>query len=126
MIRTHCSRGLLLIQAVVAFFLIFTVGVASLGVMSSAERNQSHAAQVRVAVQMARDGLESVRSGVVKASPGQQRLTSVNCRIGKTSVQFQPEIQVESWKGLLLVRSRILWSEGRRNHRVEVKCLVSL
>jgi type II secretory pathway pseudopilin PulG len=121
---SHRPRGFLLIQVVVAFFVIFVVGVATLGVVSSAERSYIQAAQVRVAVQIAREGLESVRAGNLKPTLGLLPLPAISCRIGRSLMQFQPQLETSSQQGLLFVRSRVLWQEGGRNHRVEVKCFV--
>ena len=112
-------------EAVVAFFLIFVAGISMLTSLESSQRGYTQATQIRVAVRLAEQGLESVRAGNLKASPGIQKLSPLQLKMGSTATTYNPEIEVTSSGGLLLVRSRVLWQESRRAHQVELKTYVA-
>lgn len=118
-------RGAFLMDAVVAFFLVFVAGISMFTTLASSDRAYSQAIQIRVAARLAEENLESVRAGTVSKAPGTHSLPSLSLKIGRSGVNFTPEIVVTTSGSVLLVRSRVRWSEGKRNHNVELKSFVA-
>ncbi|MBS2039423.1 hypothetical protein JST97_30840 [bacterium] len=118
-------RGLLLIQMVVAFALLFISGVSMFTTLASSDRSYSVAIQTRVALRLCSETLESVRAGTLKATIGTQTFASLSQTEGRSAVSYTPRLVVSSSGNMLLVRSQVSWVEGQRNHLVELKTFVA-
>jgi len=118
-------KAFLLMQMVVAFGLLFISGISMFTTLASSDRGYSQAMQVRLALRLAVQNIESLRAGNLKATLGTQTLEVVGEVVGKSATTFTPKLVVTSSGTLLLVRSQVSWSEGRRNHLVELKTLVA-
>lgn len=112
-------------QLVVAFGLLFISAVSMLTTLASSDRGYSLAIQTRVALRLCSESLESIRAGNLKATPGTQTLSKVSQTEGKSATQYTPRLVVSSSGSMLLVRAQVSWSEGSRNHVVELKTLVA-
>ena len=121
---TIATKGALLMEAMIAIALLFLTVITVLYMMSTNDRAYAQAIQTRVALRLARESLESVRAGTIPPAPGVQKLTAVSLREGSVAMAFSPEIESLLQGKIWLVRSRVLWSEGPRNHVVELKTFV--
>ena len=108
-----------------AIMLFFITAVTTLGILSNSDRAYSQATQTRVALRLAREGLETLRAGTIKPVAGVQTLTVVPLREGRTPINYTPAIECLQQGSVWLVRSRVTWSEGPRTHVVELKTYVS-
>ena len=118
-------KAFLLMQMVVAFGLLFISGISMFTTLASSDRGYSQAIQVRLALRLAAQTMESLRSGNLKATLGTQTLESVGEVVGKSATTFTPKLVVTNNGTMLLVRSQVSWREGRRDHLVELKTLVA-
>lgn len=118
-------RGAFLMEAVVAFFLVFVAGISMFTTLHTSDRAYTQAIQIRVAARLAEEGLESVRAGNIKKTVGTQTLSALSLKVGRSGVSFRPEIVISISGSVLLVRSRVRWTEARRNHQVELKSYVA-
>lgn len=119
------ASGFLLMEAVVAFFLVFLAGLTMFTSLQASDKGYTQATQIRVAVRLAEEGLESVRAGNLTRTVGLQSLAGLQLRIGRSALLYTPEIEISASGTLLLVRSRVSWQESRRIHRVELKTYVA-
>lgn len=118
-------RGFLLMQMVVAFALLFISGVSMFTTLASSDRGYMQAIQTRVALRLCNETLESLRAGNLKATVGTQTMATVSQTAGKSGTIYTPRLVVSTSGNMLLVRSQVTWSEGRRTHLVELKTLVA-
>lgn len=118
-------QGFLLIEVVVAFALLFISGVSMFTTLSNSDLGYTQAIQTRVALRLCGENLESLRAGTLKATVGTQTLSTVTQTAGKSGTLYTPKLVVSTSGTLLLVRSQVSWTEGRRTHLVELKTLVA-
>jgi len=107
-----------LLEAVIAMFLLFISGISLLGLLQSSDQAYTQAAQAHVALRLANEGLELAR---MEPKAGKLDLKPVVLRVGASQLSFLPEVQMTTEGSVLLVRSKVSWSDGRRNHSLELK-----
>lgn len=118
-------RGFLLVEGMVGFFLLFLASMTMFRLLSTSDRGYTLATQSRVALRLAREGLENVRAGNIPKTLGTQTLTTVSLKMAKSAMVFTPTITMSTLNSVLLVRSKVTWSEGIRLHSVEIKSCVA-
>ena len=118
-------KAFLLMEMVVALGLLFISGISMFTTLASSDRGYSQAIQARLALRLAVQTMESLRAGNLKATIGTQTLEALGEVVGKSSTTFTPKLVVTKNGTMLLVRSQVSWSEGRRTHLVELKTLVA-
>jgi len=118
-------KAFLLMEMVVALGLLFISGISMFTTLASSDRGYSQAIQARLALRLAVQTMESLRAGNLKATIGTQTLEALGEVVGKSSTTFTPKLVVTNNGTMLLVRSQVSWSEGRRTHLVELKTLVA-
>lgn len=119
------QRGYLLLDALVCIFLLFLASMTMFSLLSTSDQGYSQATQTRVALGLAREGLENVRSGNTAKTVGSQTLTPVSLGLAKSTMVFKPKIVITTVGPVLLVRSQVNWSEGARAHSLELKTYVA-
>lgn len=119
------QRGYLLLEAIVCIFLLFLASMTMFNLLSTSDQGYSQATQTRVALGLAREGLENVRSGSTPKTVGSQALPAVSLGLAKSSMVFQPKVVISVAGPVLLVRSQVIWSEGTRAHSLELKSYVA-
>jgi len=112
-------------QMVVAFGLLFITGVSMFTTLASSDRGYSQAIQTRTALRLCNETLESLRAGTLKPTIGTQTLATVTMVTGRSGEEYTPKLVVSSSGTMLLVRSQVSWTEGRRTHLVELKTFVA-
>jgi type II secretory pathway pseudopilin PulG len=118
-------RGFLLMQMVVAFALLFISGISMFTTLASSDRGYTQAIQTRMALRLCNEALESLRAGTLKPTIGTQTLATISETAGRSSAVYTPRLVVSNSGSMLLVRSQVTWTEGKRTHRVELKTLVA-
>lgn len=118
-------RGLLLLEGLIAFGLIFTASMVLLSLLQSMDKSYAQAAQVQVALRLARENLELVRAGSLAKTTGSRTLSTVTMQLGAGTVTFTPTLQIATSGKVLLVTSQVGWSEARRTHGVELQTYVA-
>jgi type II secretory pathway pseudopilin PulG len=118
-------HGFLMMEVVVAFALLFISGVSMFNTLAASDRGYAQAIQTRVAMRLCGETLEQLRAGTLKPTIGTQTLTSLTLTTGKSGETYVPKLVVSTSGTMLLVRSQVSWTEGRRTHQVEVKTLVA-
>jgi Tfp pilus assembly protein PilV len=111
-------------EAMISLFLLFLTGFTVLGTLQTSDLGYSEAAQARIALRLAREGLELVRAGTTVPTSGTQTLTATTVPVGRSSITFTPQIVGVLTGNIWLIRSRVLWSEGTHSHTVELKTYV--
>ena len=119
------KRGYLLLEAIVCIFLLFLASMTMFSLLSTSDQGYSQATQTRVALGLAREGLEKVRSGSTPKTVGSQNLAAVSLGLAKSTMVFTPKIVISAAGPVLLVRSQVIWSEGARTHSLELKSYVA-
>lgn len=116
------ASGAILLEAVIALFLLFTAGISLLGLLQSSDQAYHQAAQAQLALRLAHEGLELAR---VQPQAGKLALKPVSLLSGQRALEYHPEVEMLTRDQVLLVISRVRWSDGRRSHQVELKTYVA-
>lgn len=111
-----------MLEAVIALFLLFISGISLLGLLQSSDQAYAQAAQAHVALRLANEGLELAR---IQPKAGKLDLKPMSLRVGIHQLNFVPEVQMINEGNVLLVRSKVSWNHGRRNHSLELKSYVT-
>lgn len=111
-----------MLEAVIALFLLFISGFSLLGLLQSSDQAYTQAAQAHVALRLANEGLQLAQ---VEPRAGKLDLKPVDLRVGLHALSFTPEVQMTTEGDVLLVRSKVSWSDGRRKHSLELKSYVT-
>lgn len=116
----HQRRGLLLIDMLVAFALLYLAGIVTLNLLRNLDQSYARAAHMQVALGFAKEELELIRGRHLPRTPGVQTLPALQARIGNAPMSFRRQLSVSTQGNGLLVTSLVRWRSANQDHSLEL------